>query len=108
MFELVLALGNYMNRGARGNASGFKIGSLNKIIDTKSSIDKRVTLLHYMLETICRKVNSLFHFQVRIWLPVLQSPLEGILVFLNQLRMEMLLAVLLILYLVLVYYEFQS
>ena len=56
VLELVLALGNYMNRGARGNASGFKIGSLNKIIDTKSSIDKRITLLHYMLETICKKV----------------------------------------------------
>ena len=57
MLELVLALGNYMNRGARGNASGFKISSLNKIIDTKSSIDKRITLLHYMLQIIGRKVS---------------------------------------------------
>merc|ERR1712168_1317449 len=49
LFELILAYGNYMNRGNRGNASGFKISSLNKIIDTKSSVDKRFTLLHYIL-----------------------------------------------------------
>lgn len=37
---MVLALGNYMNKGQRGNAYGFKVSSLNKIGDTKSSIDK--------------------------------------------------------------------
>lgn len=57
LLEIVLAFGNYMNRGQRGNASGFKLISLNKIIDTKSSINKNVTLLHYLLETFEKKVS---------------------------------------------------
>lgn len=40
LLELVLAFGNYMNKGQRGNAYGFKVSSLNKIADTKSSTDK--------------------------------------------------------------------
>lgn len=40
LLEVVLAFGNYMNKGQRGNAYGFKVASLNKIADTKSSIDK--------------------------------------------------------------------
>lgn len=40
LLEVVLAFGNYMNKGQRGNAYGFKVSSLNKIADTKSSIDK--------------------------------------------------------------------
>lgn len=40
LLEVVLAFGNYMNKGQRGNAYGFRMSSLNKIADTKSSIDK--------------------------------------------------------------------
>lgn len=40
LLEVVLAFGNYMNKGQRGNAFGFKVSSLNKLADTKSSIDK--------------------------------------------------------------------
>lgn len=40
LLEVVLAFGNYMNKGQRGNAYGFKLSSLNKIADTKSSIEK--------------------------------------------------------------------
>lgn len=54
--EIMLVLGNYMNRGARGNASGFRIASLNKIVDTRSSITKNVTMLHYLLEMMEKKV----------------------------------------------------
>ncbi|XP_015675112.1 disheveled-associated activator of morphogenesis 2 [Protobothrops mucrosquamatus] len=49
LLEVVLAFGNYMNKGQRGNAYGFKVSSLNKIADTKSSIDKNITLLHYLI-----------------------------------------------------------
>ncbi|XP_018422885.1 PREDICTED: disheveled-associated activator of morphogenesis 2 [Nanorana parkeri] len=49
LLEVVLAFGNYMNKGQRGNAFGFKVASLNKIIDTKSSIDRNITLLHYLI-----------------------------------------------------------
>ena len=43
MLELILAFGNYMNRGQRGNAVGFKLTSLTRIADTKSSCNKSVT-----------------------------------------------------------------
>uniref|UniRef100_A0A8D0A9N0 Dishevelled associated activator of morphogenesis 1 n=1 Tax=Sander lucioperca TaxID=283035 RepID=A0A8D0A9N0_SANLU len=54
LLEVVLAFGNYMNKGQRGNAYGFQVSSLNKIADTKSSIDRNVTLLHYMI-TVLKK-----------------------------------------------------
>lgn len=55
LLEVVLAFGNYMNRGARGNASGFKLASLNRIIDTKSSSNSKITLLHYLIMVLERK-----------------------------------------------------
>uniref|UniRef100_A0A452QRH7 Dishevelled associated activator of morphosis 1 n=1 Tax=Ursus americanus TaxID=9643 RepID=A0A452QRH7_URSAM len=55
LLEVVLAFGNYMNKGQRGNAYGFKIASLNKIADTKSSIDKNITLLHYLITIVENK-----------------------------------------------------
>ncbi|KAJ6658027.1 hypothetical protein lerEdw1_001686, partial [Lerista edwardsae] len=55
LLEVVLAFGNYMNKGQRGNAYGFKISSLNKIADTKSSIDKNITLLHYLITVVEKK-----------------------------------------------------
>ena len=57
ILEIVLAFGNYMNRGNRANALGFKVNSLNKMVDTKSSIDKKVTLIHYLLTTVEKKVS---------------------------------------------------
>ena len=56
LLELVLACGNYMNRGQRGNALGFQPASLNKMLDTRSSASKQVTLLHYVVETLEKKV----------------------------------------------------
>lgn len=52
LLEIVLALGNYMNRGARGNASGFRLASLNRLGDTKSSASKGTTLLHYLVQIV--------------------------------------------------------
>uniref|UniRef100_A0AAY4ALE8 Dishevelled associated activator of morphogenesis 2 n=1 Tax=Denticeps clupeoides TaxID=299321 RepID=A0AAY4ALE8_9TELE len=49
VLEVVLAFGNFMNKGQRGNAYGFKVSSLNKIVDTKSSIDRNITMLHYLI-----------------------------------------------------------
>lgn len=56
LLEVVLALGNYMNRGARGNASGFRLASLNRLADTKSSAVKGTTLLHYLVQILEKKV----------------------------------------------------
>ena len=58
VLEIVLAFGNYMNRGQRGNAAGFKVTSLNKIGDTKSSLDRKVTLLHYLVGVLEKQVRS--------------------------------------------------
>lgn len=57
LLEVVLALGNYMNRGARGNASGFRLASLNRLADTKSSAAKGTTLLHYLVQILEKKVS---------------------------------------------------
>lgn len=57
LLEIVLALGNYMNRGARGNASGFRLTSLNRLADTKSSAAKGTTLLHYLVQILEKKVS---------------------------------------------------
>lgn len=57
LLEIVLALGNYMNRGARGNASGFRLASLNRLADTKSSAAKGTTLLHYLVQILEKKVT---------------------------------------------------
>ncbi|XP_039548260.1 disheveled-associated activator of morphogenesis 1b isoform X1 [Pimephales promelas] len=62
LLEVVLAFGNYMNKGQRGNAYGFKISSLNKIADTKSSIDKNITLLHYLITILEKKYSKVMLF----------------------------------------------
>ncbi|KAM9466291.1 disheveled-associated activator of morphogenesis 1-A [Clarias gariepinus] len=63
LLEVILALGNYMNKGQRGNAYGFRVSSLNKIADTRSSIDKNITLLHYLIMILEQKYPKvvLFH-----------------------------------------------
>ncbi|KAF9420174.1 hypothetical protein HW555_003587 [Spodoptera exigua] len=61
LLEVVLALGNYMNRGARGNASGFRLSSLNKLADTKSSVSRNTTLLHYLFKDILLLEEDLPH-----------------------------------------------
>ena len=56
----MLAFGNFMNRGNRGNALGFRLSSLNKMGDTKSSSDRDINLLHYLVQTLEEKVLLLF------------------------------------------------
>uniref|UniRef100_A0A671ULT2 Dishevelled associated activator of morphogenesis 1b n=1 Tax=Sparus aurata TaxID=8175 RepID=A0A671ULT2_SPAAU len=63
LLEVVLAFGNFMNKGQRGNAYGFKVSSLNKIADTKSSIDKNITLLHYLITILEKKYPKVLMFQ---------------------------------------------
>merc|ERR1712045_224937 len=58
MLELILAFGNYMNRGQRGNAVGFKLNSLTRIADTKSSCNKSITLLHFIASTCEEKFRE--------------------------------------------------
>lgn len=62
LLEIVLALGNYMNKGARGNAFGFRLSSLNRLADTKSSSVRGTTLLHYIVDLTDRKVFNEYLF----------------------------------------------
>ncbi|MBN3313701.1 DAAM2 protein, partial [Atractosteus spatula] len=61
VLEVVLAFGNFMNKGQRGNAYGFKISSLNKIADTKSSIDRNITMLHYLIMIFEKNYPDILH-----------------------------------------------
>ncbi|KAJ8986080.1 hypothetical protein NQ317_003374, partial [Molorchus minor] len=63
LLEIVLALGNYMNRGARGNASGFRLTSLNRLADTKSSAAKGTTLLHYLVQILEKKFKDILRLE---------------------------------------------
>ena len=66
----MLAIGNYMNKGKRGNAYGFKLSSLAKLIDTKSSkinstgnaapaLQRQINLCHYLAEIIPIEILSI-------------------------------------------------
>jgi len=70
VLEVVLAFGNFMNKGQRGNAYGFKVSSLNKIVDTKSSIDRSVEmdLMPFFIKNhvVCC-VSSFEHLRVFTW-----------------------------------------
>ncbi|KAG4077459.1 hypothetical protein HA402_002886 [Bradysia odoriphaga] len=59
LLEIVLDLGNYMNYGPRGNASGFHLTSLNRLTDTKSSSVKNLTLLHFLVQLIEKEFEDL-------------------------------------------------
>lgn len=50
--EIILALGNYMNRGPRGNAYGFQLDSLLKVADTKSSKSRDYNLMHFIVNCV--------------------------------------------------------
>uniref|UniRef100_A0AAQ5XPK5 Dishevelled associated activator of morphogenesis 2 n=1 Tax=Amphiprion ocellaris TaxID=80972 RepID=A0AAQ5XPK5_AMPOC len=63
VLEVVLAFGNFMNKGQRGNAYGFKVSSLNKIADTKSSIDRNITMLHYLIMIFEKNYPDTLHIQ---------------------------------------------
>ncbi|XP_030750923.1 formin-like protein isoform X2 [Sitophilus oryzae] len=61
VLEVILAFGNYLNSAKRGPAYGFKLQSLDSLLDTKST-DKRLCLLHYIVATIRQKFSDLLTF----------------------------------------------
>ncbi|KAH8270599.1 hypothetical protein KR018_012146 [Drosophila ironensis] len=66
VLEIVLAFGNYLNSNKRGPAYGFKLQSLDTLIDTKST-DKRSSLLHYIVATIRTKFPELLNFESELY-----------------------------------------
>ena len=63
LLEIILALGNFMNRGQRGNATGFRLNSINNMIDTKSSVDRNITLLHYLVDLLEKRVSHFVNLE---------------------------------------------
>ncbi|XP_051016287.1 formin-like protein 3 [Acomys russatus] len=61
MLEIILALGNYMNSSKRGAVYGFKLQSLDLLLDTKST-DRKMTLLHFIALTVKEKYPDLVNF----------------------------------------------
>lgn len=66
MLEVILAFGNYLNSSKRGPAYGFKLQSLDTLLDTKST-DKRICLLHYIVMTIRQKFPELMDFDTELF-----------------------------------------
>ncbi|XP_043271728.1 formin-like protein isoform X2 [Venturia canescens] len=62
VLEIILAFGNYLNSSKRGPAYGFKLQSLDTLLDTKST-DKRMCLLHYIVATIRLKFPEIINFE---------------------------------------------
>uniref|UniRef100_A0A8C9XY50 Formin-like 2b n=1 Tax=Sander lucioperca TaxID=283035 RepID=A0A8C9XY50_SANLU len=62
ILEIILALGNYMNSSKRGAVYGFKLQSLDLLLDTKST-DRTQTLLHYISNVVREKypAKALFY-----------------------------------------------
>jgi len=55
LLEIVLAVGNYLNgAGNNGGCYGFRINSLNKMLDVKSA-DNKMTLIHYLYDIVSKK-----------------------------------------------------
>uniref|UniRef100_A0A8C2ZAQ7 Formin-like 2b n=1 Tax=Cyclopterus lumpus TaxID=8103 RepID=A0A8C2ZAQ7_CYCLU len=57
ILEIILALGNYMNSSKRGAVYGFKLQSLDLLLETKST-DRKQTLLHYIANVVREKYPS--------------------------------------------------
>ncbi|XP_067412360.1 formin-like protein 1 isoform X2 [Emydura macquarii macquarii] len=65
ILEIVLAFGNYMNSSKRGAAYGFRLQSLDALLDMKST-DRKQTLLHYIVRVIMEKYPELTGFHTEL------------------------------------------
>ncbi|KYO46616.1 hypothetical protein Y1Q_0018385 [Alligator mississippiensis] len=65
ILEIVLAFGNYLNSSKRGAAYGFRLQSLDALLEMKST-DRKQTLLHYMVRVINDKYPELTGFHTEL------------------------------------------
>ncbi|KAM4624573.1 formin-like protein 1 [Polymixia lowei] len=83
ILEVILAFGNYMNSSKRGAAYGFRLQSLDLLLDTKST-DRKQTLLHFIVGIIQQKYPELqsfpaeLHFMDKAALVSLDSILQDV------------------------------
>ncbi|XP_021344592.1 inverted formin-2-like isoform X2 [Mizuhopecten yessoensis] len=65
--RFILHTGNFLNAGGyAGNALGFKISSLNKLMDTRAN-KPRVTLLHYLVSEALKENKGYLKFVDEMW-----------------------------------------
>nr|XP_020462956.1 formin-like protein 1 [Monopterus albus] len=65
ILEIVLAFGNYMNSGKRGAVYGFRLQSLDLLLETKST-DRSQTLLDFITNIIQEKYSDLANFHTEL------------------------------------------
>ncbi|KAJ8483231.1 hypothetical protein ONZ45_g14680 [Pleurotus djamor] len=80
LLSLILLIGNYMNgTGVKGGAFGFRVSSINKLVDTKSV--NNTTLLHFLERTVAKHFPEMEEF-----LAELDKPAEAYRIHLQELR----------------------
>ncbi|KAF9177605.1 Dishevelled associated activator of morphoproteinsis 2 [Haplosporangium sp. Z 767] len=99
LLNLILMLGNYMNGGGHnGGAFGFKIASINRLVDTKASNTPNMTLLHFLTNITEATLPDLLRYQdeirscgeaCRVSLPELQSDFNHIKTMLKEIKAEL-------------------
>jgi formic-like protein len=90
LLEVILAFGNYLNSSKRGPAYGFKLQSLDTLLDTKST-DKKMSLLHYIVATIRQNFQELMNFDSELFSidKASQVSLENVIADVNELEKGM-------------------
>uniref|UniRef100_A0A3Q4HF51 Formin-like 2a n=1 Tax=Neolamprologus brichardi TaxID=32507 RepID=A0A3Q4HF51_NEOBR len=90
ILEIILALGNYMNSSKRGAVYGFKLQSLDLLLDTKST-DRKQTLLHYIANVVKEKYTqvSLFYNEMHYVEKAAAVSLENVLLDVKELQRGM-------------------
>uniref|UniRef100_A0A3B4WWF2 Formin like 2 n=1 Tax=Seriola lalandi dorsalis TaxID=1841481 RepID=A0A3B4WWF2_SERLL len=90
ILEIILALGNYMNSSKRGAVYGFKLQSLDLLLDTKST-DRKITLLHYIANVVKEKYSqvSLFYNELHYVEKAAAVSLENVLLDVKELHRGM-------------------
>lgn len=90
ILEIILALGNYMNSSKRGAVYGFKLQSLDLLLDTKST-DRKITLLHYIANVVKDKYQqvSLFYNELNYVEKAAAVSLENVLLDVKELQRGM-------------------
>ncbi|XP_069381834.1 formin-like protein 1 [Paralichthys olivaceus] len=80
ILEIILAFGNYMNSSKRGAVYGFRLQSLDMLLETKST-DRSQTLLHFITNIIQEKYPDLadFHTELHFVDKAALTSLDGIL-----------------------------
>nr|XP_043639556.1 formin-like protein 20 [Erigeron canadensis] len=98
IMKRILYLGNTLNQGtARGAAVGFKLDSLLKLTDTRSTTS-RMTLMHYLCKVLATKAPALLDFHedlvsleaaTKVQLKALAEEMQAIILGLKKVKQEL-------------------